>query len=186
MKEKAVIGILVVLVTGVLWLAPDSARSQDHSGPGNGRPSIEFPHPSFSVHPATITDRLVWSGISLINPRSEKKPVFLYSYRLSDLDTPAVREMLSEAMAYNIRIAIIEPSSNGDGTYEGRAALIPDNSLGQDIRAFTDTLPLMVEEPGSDRRFVALSRPLHAFSNNVEMQEFVTEPGFWRHVDPEP
>lgn len=92
--------------------------------------------------------------------------------------------MLSEAVADNIKIAIIEPSSNGDGTYEGRAALIPHSLSEQDLRALTDTLPLMAAGPGSNGGFVALSRPLHGFSNNVKVQEFVTKPGFWPSVDP--
>lgn len=178
MKKKAIFGILVALVAGALWMAPDSARSQD-SAAGNGKPSIDFPYLSSSVHPATVTDRLLWAGISLINPRSEKKPVFLYSYKLSDLDTPAVMEMLSEAAAGKIRIAIIELSSRGDGTYEGKAALIPNSLSRQDIRDLADTPPWIVEGHGSDDKFVALSRPLHGFSDKVKEQEFVAKPGFW-------
>ena len=178
MERKAIPGLLAVLAAGALWMAPDSARSQD-SGAGNGKPSIEFLHPSSSVHPATVTDRLLWAGISLINPRSKKKPVFLYSYKLSDLDTPTVMEMLSEAAAGNIRIAIIEPSSKGDGTYEGKAAFIPNSLPRQELRALTDNPPWIVEGHGSDGRFMALSRPLDGFSGSVEVQEFVAKPGFW-------
>lgn len=93
--------------------------------------------------------------------------------------------MLSEAAAGNVRIAIIEPSSRGDGTYEGKAALIPNSLSRQDIRALADTPPWTVEGHGADGRFVALSRPLHGFSDKVKAQEFVTKPGFWP-VDPEP
>ena len=178
MGKRTIFGILVVLVAGSLWIVPDSARSQD-SGAGNGKPSIEFLHPSSGVHPATVTDRLLWAGISLINPRSEKKPVFLYSYKLSDLDAPTVMEMLAEAAAGNIKIAIIEPSSKGDGTYEGKAAFIPNSLPRQDLRALTDTPPWIVEGHGSDGRFMALSRPLDGFSGDVKVQEFVAKPGFW-------
>ena len=181
MNKQAAFGLLAVLVTGALWMTPDSARSQD-SGTGNGEPSVGFPYPYSKVHPATVTDRFLWTGISLINPQSKKKPVFIYSYELSRLDEQTVAEMLSEAAAGNIKIAILRPSPRGDGTYEGRAVPIPRGLPEPD----PDILGDNTSWRASDGRLVALSRPLHGFSGKVEEREFVAKPGFWPSVAPEP
>lgn len=181
MGKQAAFGLLAVLVTGALWMTPDSARSQD-SGTGNGEPSVGFSHPYSDVHPATVTDRLLWTGISLINPQSKKKPVFIYGYELSKLDEETVAELLSEAAASNIKIAILKPSSKGGGTYEGKAVHIPNGLPEPDLGALGDNTAWRA----SSGRLVALSRPLHGFSGKAEEREFVAKPGFWPSVAPEP
>lgn len=208
MGKQAVLGLLVVLVTGGLWMAPDPVRSQD-SGAGNGKPSVGFPYPYSEVHPVTIADRLLWAGISLINPQSDRKPVFIYSYELSKLDKKIVTELLSEAAAGNIRIAILKPSPKGDGTYEGKAVHILSSLPDPDLDALgDDDTSWRAGEHESDSRFVelsrplygfsdvqrrlsaaprvALSRPLHDFSGTAEVQEFVAKPGFWPSVVSKP
>lgn len=181
MGKQAALGLLVVLVTGALWMAPDPVRSQD-SGAGNGKPSVGVPYPYSEVHPVTIADRLLWAGISLINPQSDRKPVFIYSYELSKFDEETVAEMLSKAAAGNIRIAILKPSSKGDGTYEGKAVHIPNGLPEPDLDILGDNTAWRA----SDGRLVALSRPLHGFSGHAEEREFVAKPEFWPSVAPRP
>ena len=174
MNRRTTAGILALLLTGALWMVHSPARSQDIGGE-SGIPAIGSPSPPSRVHPAALGDRLLWAGISLINPDSKKKPVFLYSYELSKLN-PNVRVWLcSEAAAGRLDIAILKHAPMGDGQYEGQIVQVPSNMPNSpDADDFCEDY-----ENSGDRR-VALSRPLQErLRGDAPEQEFVAKPGFW-------
>ncbi len=170
----SVLGALMVLACVV----PSSAQSQT---PGFTLGEKESP-----VTRATIADKFLWVGISLINRDSRYRPVPLYGYPASSLQDDGILEMILPEIVDNaVRTARVTPSSSGKDEYRGRAILYSGSgnnfqSREEELRDLLDAWR-MVTSTGNDD-LIAFSRPIRddVFGGEPPPEyELMTRPELW-------
>lgn len=163
MNRRAIGASVLGALMALACVVPASAQSDRLSDNG-----VEFRigENESLVTTATITDKFIWAGISLIRPDSRHKPVPLYGYRASDLqDEEVLRIILPGIVNGTVRTAKITPSPSGEGEYRGRAILY--SGEGNHFQSEEEWEYLLAawrtvtstETSGSDD-LIALSRPI--------------------------
>ena len=163
MKEW-LIGALVLLVTASC-ASPAISQEGPAQSPVGG---IEVASQPARVTRATpVTNALAFVTL-LINPKDEYKPVPLYGYKISELDTPTLQSALAAAAAGNAHVAIVRPSSDDNSGYTGRAVRIsPD--------ARSTSFPSACTVAGTNC-MIAFTQPLRG---QPLQQKFITKADLW-------
>lgn len=178
----SVLGAIMALVCVV----PSSAQSQGLPDPGVGFTLGETETP---VTEATIVDRFIWVGISLINRDSRYRSVPLYGYPVSFLqDDEILRMILPGIVDDTVRTARLTPSPSGENEYRGRAILYSGN--GNDFQSEEGLRSLLdawrsVTSTGTSGNddLIAFSRPIRVdvFGGGEPPREheLMTRQGLW-------
>ena len=85
MKNLAVELLKWFLVLGIIYPVYAQKDSDARKAEGFHNIKINLVGLRRVIQEAGIVQRLKWAGISLINPDSQSKPIFLYAYRILDL-----------------------------------------------------------------------------------------------------
>lgn len=118
------------------------------------------------VTEATTTDKIIWTGISLINPYSENRSVLLHGYPVSYFqDENVLERILPEIVNDTVRTARLTPSPSGENEYLGRAILYSgERSHIQSEDGWEDLLAAWREatstETSENDALIAFSRPI--------------------------
>lgn len=161
MNGRTVGASVLGAIMALACVVPSSAQSQGLPDPGVGFTLGETETP---VTRATIADRFLWVGISLINRDSRYRPVPLYGYPASALqDDGILRMILPEIVGDTVRTARLTPSSSGEDEYRGRAILYSGSvndfqNREEELRDLLNTWR-MVTSTGNDD-LIAFSRPI--------------------------
>ena len=161
-------------------------------------PEFEFAGPWSKVEPLGITDKMLYTAGAFLNFSGKYKGIALYAYNLSDLEQHPVvlGEVLSQAAAGNVQVALLIPSSaiaptNTEGTYKGAGVRVsaqdwsvflePDrishawNQFSQDNS--------VIQQSNSSDRLIAFTQPLDsAFldSESLASGEFAASTDLWQ------
>ena len=171
MKKRSVEIKAMLLVVTMGWMVYATAQSpvsntelrQEAAEPVRGvsySPQI--------VRPAKLSDKLIWAGISLVNPESQNKPTFLYGYKISELQIEIITKWLDEAKRREYPIAKLDPTGDVDDFYEGAAISKDEFAASGMYMSSTELLEW------NDESIIAFPQPFDG-----EYIEFVAKPGFW-------
>lgn len=184
---------LSILSIALIWATPISAQPEVHDLPNETTLDNLFSlSERFRIDRATIAKKVIWAGISLINPEDKYKIFPLFGYPVSTFREQvnegniSLNNVLSEVMADNIRLAVLTTSD--DDVHEGQGVRIvgeiDDNNLSAVQSQFDQLLATLQAdnegEPfgndGSSEYLIAFTLPLRAIE---AQEEFVAGSKLW-------
>lgn len=174
---------LSILSIALIWATPISAQPEVHDLPNETTLDNPFSlSERFRIDRATIAKKVIWAGISLINPEDKYKIFPLFGYPVSTFREQvnegniSLNNVLSEVMADNIRLAVLTTSD--DDVHEGQGVRIvgeiDDNNLSAVQSQFDQLLATLND--GSSEYLIAFTLPLRAIE---AQEEFVAGSKLW-------
>ena len=176
----------LVLIVFLAWTTQIIAEDDDNN---IGNAKLRILESPIEVDRATFRKKLHWAVMSLINPDDRYKLVPLFGYTKSDIESNLndllINDLLIEATAGNVRLAIVSPRRSESGNidmdiYEGRglvvletlahvnAGSVPVQWVDGNIDSFSQQL--------QEQDMLALTRPLRDIEPK---EEFVAGLDLW-------
>ena len=141
-------------------------------------PLLDFAKEATPITRANAVTNVLATATLLANLKDEHKPVPLYGYEISGLDEKMLSSALFLAAVGKVHVAVVEPSSNAENLYKGKAIKV---SLKAEPKQLSEVVKAAFKETAKSEAYIAFTRPLR---DKTAVAKFITTPQLWSNPAP--